>query len=450
MKRLLIVFLLMLLSPLLSAGEAEYSRQLMREQASLFILAQQDKASPLLPLMQSFELTEDALERDYQTLKAEWLRYGIEPGNASGSSLSSRLIALEPNSQYLALMNEIRQLLWQEGANWQVIEIEGVLRPGNNHKTVPLLAHKLTLSGDLSGASVSSATYQGQLVEAVKRFQRRHGLKDDGAVGEKTLHWLNLHPREKAQMLTRNYLLQSAEFLAMPSSMVLVNIPAFELTLYNDGKQVLQSRVIVGKPSRKTPVLESEISAVVVNPSWRVPRRLVRYDVLPKLREDAHYLSSKGFIVWDRQGQMINETDEFYQQAAHGKFPYLLEQRPGPENALGRFKLFFANDDSVYLHDTPDKGLFKKSMRALSSGCVRVEKIAELANWLARERVTDPRLWQSSVNTPERTQWFRLETRLPVRFVYWTSWIDNNGKAQFRDDVYDIRKDNQLVAQRTP
>lgn len=431
-------------------ADAAYSRQLIREQASLFILAEQGDMSALLPLLQSRELAAEALEKDFDLLKANWAGLGF-PVTTSPGSLSERLIALEPNPQYLALTNQIRHFLWLAKSTWAPIDIEGWLRPGDNHTAVGALADRLHAFGFLPEIpELSRGQYAGPLVEAVKSFQRRHGLKEDGVVGERTLYWLNRGPRDRAMMLARDYLMQSLEQLSLPSSMVLVNIPAFELTLLDDNRTVMQSRVIVGKPSRKTPLVDSEISAVVVNPSWRVPRRLVRFDVLPKVRKDGHYLAQKGFMVWTREGALVNETDDFYQRAAHGSFPYLLEQRPGPDNALGRFKLHFANDDSVYLHDTPDKHLFDKSMRALSSGCVRVEKISELADWLSRERVADPRKWQSSIANPGETQWFTLRSRLPVHFVYWTSWIDSEGNAQFRDDIYKLRTDNQIVASHQP
>lgn len=470
MARVYWICLLCLVNLAALGAEDAYSRQLMRDQASLLILAEPSLEIELSPLLRNFDTDTKSLEQDYLRLKSAWHQLGMQsnPGyldrsgntidnssetaewahhQAAAPDLNSRLIALEPNDRFLNTMNRLRHLLWLAEQPWPPIVLNGLLRPGDSHTEVAAIAKRLWLLGDMeveSGYALSR--YDDELAQGVKAFQHRHGLKQDAVIGPKTLYWLNLAPETRAARLAKDYLVQSRERQTLPSTYVLVNIPAFDLELVDDGEPLMHSRVIVGKPSRKTPFIQSEISAVVVNPSWRVPRRLMRLDVLPKVRKDGSYLSRKGFIVWSREGEEVKETDDFFQSAAAGKFPYLLEQRPGPDNALGRFKLHFANDDNVYLHDTPDKHLFDEPMRALSSGCVRVEKINELSAWLANGRLADPRRWQQTLQTPQTTRWFTLKERLPVHFVYWTSWVDAEGKAQFREDIYGFAQNNQILA----
>ncbi|MBT1445884.1 L,D-transpeptidase family protein [Shewanella sp. JM162201] len=367
------------------------------------------------------------------------------PERAGEAELAATLRALEPDGDYPALMRQIRHLLQLAAADWPSLTLEQPLRPGDTFFEMQTLITMLQALAEASSDPLSDGQaitetgyYDGALVEAVKAFQRRHGLSQDGVIGPKTLKWLNMTPKARATLLARGYVKKTRESRALPESYVLVNIPGFSLALVDRGNTVLSSRVIVGKLSRKTPLLESEISAVVVNPSWRVPRRLVKQDVLPKVARDGSYLAHKGFIVTDYDGVEVHETPAFFQQAALGAFPYRLEQRPGDHNSLGRFKLHFANDDSIYLHDTPEKHLYGRANRALSSGCVRVEKIAELADWFARNRVTDARRWQQTLAEPHTTRWFSMKQTMPVRFVYWTSWIDSEGRAQYRDDIYGL------------
>lgn len=208
------------------------------------------------------------------------------------------------------------------------------------------------------------------------------------------------------------------------------------MILVDKGEIQLESRVIVGKPYRQTPRLSSYISNMVLNPSWRVPRNLLRRDLLPKVRQDGRYISEHNFDVYNSVGKQIVKTPEESQALARGRFPYRLVQKPGKDNTLGRYKFFFKNDYNVYLHDTYNKALFEESNRALSSGCIRVEKVESLANWLASNLVKDKQTWVDLQTYRDKTQWFALDNSLAVHLVYWTAWMDDTGLAQFRNDIY--------------
>lgn len=345
--------------------------------------------------------------------------------------------ALEPKStRYLSVMNHVRRMLWlDEHRDWPAITLQGLLRLNDGHDSIPAIADRLSLLGDFHGEH-RGQVFTADLVVGVKAFQVRHGLKSDGVIGPKTLFWLNQTPLERARLQALNFVVQSRYQAQLADSYLLVNIPAFEMVLVDKGQAVLHSRVIVGKSYRQTPIMSGAISNVVINPTWTVPRTLLRQDVLPHVRKDGRYLAEKQFDIFDYQGQKQDLPPEEWQTLAHTRFPYKLVQRPGEHNSLGRYKFHFNNDSNIYLHDTPTPELFAHAERALSSGCIRIEKITQLAQWFATNLVNDKRTWQRLQGSKHKTQWFSLSHTLPVHLVYWTAWVDELHVAQYRDDIY--------------
>ncbi|MFB2653643.1 L,D-transpeptidase family protein [Shewanella seohaensis] len=284
----------------------------------------------------------------------------------------------------------------------------------------------------------NSMPYDDELVRAIKNFQTQHGLQADGVIGKQTLYWLNQSPYARAKLLAKNTLRQQLFTRTLPASYLMINIPAFELQFVEAGKVILNSKVIVGKASRPTPLLSSHISSVVLNPQWRVPRTIVRRDIMPHIRQDGHYLQDRGFDVYDYDGARVEHSPQEWQELASSHFPYRLVQRPGAKNALGRYKFHFDNSFSVYLHGTSEPSLFKKTDRALSSGCIRVEKVEELARWFQTHLVKDTRLWDKLTPNTTQSQWFALSGTMPVYTVYWTAWLDDAGQIQYRNDIYHL------------
>ncbi|MCT8986986.1 L,D-transpeptidase family protein [Shewanella phaeophyticola] len=225
---------------------------------------------------------------------------------------------------------------------------------------------------------------------------------------------------------------------------MLVNIPAFQMALVDKDQVVLSSKVIVGKPYRQTPQMTGQISNIIINPTWTVPRQLLTQDILPHVRQNGHYFTDKHFDVFDHEGNRVEYTPQQWQQEARGRFPYRVVQRPGGDNALGRYKFHFNNDQNIYLHDTPTKSLFAQSDRDLSSGCVRIEKIQQLADWFANRLVIDKRTWKRLQANYTQTQWFALSKTLPVHMVYWPAWVDEQHLAQYRDDIYQLIQPQSL------
>ncbi|MFB2732955.1 L,D-transpeptidase family protein [Shewanella mangrovisoli] len=389
--------------------------------------------------------------------------------------------ALLPKDTYFrAVVLKLKQLMaLAESSTWDTLILEDKLSPGQESQLIAPIAQRLFLLGFLenmhsaasepvselgsepvikqdtispdattpAGAVAQSkqvATvnnplrYDDALVSAIKAFQTLHGLQADGVIGKQTLYWLNQSPYARAQLLAKNTLRQQIFTRTLPASYLVINIPAFELHFVEAGKVILNSKVIVGKASRPTPLLSSHISSVVLNPQWRVPRTIVRRDILPHIRQDGHYLQDRGFDVYDYDGTRVEHSPQEWQELASSHFPYRLVQRPGAKNALGRYKFHFDNSFSVYLHGTSEPSLFKKTDRALSSGCIRVEKVEELARWFQTHLVKDTRLWDKLAPNTTQSQWFALSDTMPVYTVYWTAWLDDAGQIQYRNDIYQL------------
>lgn len=412
------------------AQPANAAKEALREQLQMLaLLPQQQGGLSTLRVQPDRAVSTTSLSEAelQQTLSQFWLTHGVNVSD-SHQLLTDDFYRVNARVSQLLALNEQQ--------SWLPIAPGGWLRPGDNHRDIPIIAQRLALLGDLTTAPTTEYDYSDDLADAVRQFQQRHGLKVDAVIGPETLYWLNVTPLQRATLLVKVYVEETALRYNLPAQYVLVNVPAYELEFVDDGQLVLQSKVVVGLPYRQTPTLQSEITSVVLNPSWHVPRNIVRRNILPHIRKDGNYLEQQAYDVYDLQGQQVPLADVDWSEQAHGRFPYRLVQRPGEHNALGRYKFHFANSFDVYLHDTPEKSLFAKSQRAFSSGCVRVEKAAELAQWLGEHVVADERKWQQMQYDYTTTQWFKLRQRIPVYIVYWTAWVNEQGIAQFRPDIY--------------
>lgn len=361
-----------------------------------------------------------------------------ESASASKNSLfENKITSYETQDIEVILRHRIRYLNWlADSVKWPEIKSKHLLGVGSSSSVVPLIRLRLKLLDRKTFTPLKANVYSAELAEAVKEFQLRHGLKGDGVVGPNTLKWLNMKPEKRAELLAKNMSARKKFFKQTSERYILVNIPAYELLLQNKDEVALRSRVIVGKPLKPTPVLTSAISSVVLNPRWRVPRSIVKDDLLPKVRRNGDFLSSGKFSVFNYENKRVDKQPDEWQQLAKGDFPYRIEQSAGKHNALGRYKLYFPNNHSVYLHDTSNKQLFDKEQRALSSGCIRIDKVDDLTDWIADNLLGNKSKWNKVKSTRTKTKWFKLAVNLPVHLVYWTAWIDEKGSSQFRSDIY--------------
>jgi murein L,D-transpeptidase YcbB/YkuD len=316
------------------------------------------------------------------------------------------------------------------------------ISPGDAYPGVPRLTRLLRLVGDLPAdaeVSAQTAIYDGALVDAVKKFQGRHGQDPDGRIGAQTLADLNVPLSRRVQQMQ----LALERWRWMPEAYqkapIVVNIPEFRLRAYDkDFNVAVAMNVIVGNSfGDDTPVFADAMAQVVFRPYWAVPLSIVQSELIPHILKDPNYLTKKGFeIVDSRQnvvGTKIGAGDSVSQLRAGKLF---IRQVPGPRNSLGLVLFLFPNSYSVYMHDTPAPEFFAKSRRDFSHGCIRLEKPAELAQWVLRDNPgwNLDRVHEAMNGTA--TQQVDLAHPIPVLIVYLTAVVLEDGLVHFFDDIY--------------
>jgi murein L,D-transpeptidase YcbB/YkuD len=234
--------------------------------------------------------------------------------------------------------------------------------------------------GDFEKTTDSSQTYTPELEIAVKKFQKRHGLLPDGVIGRGTITHLNKTKKQREIQILNNLERWRWYPKNLGKHYLLVNIPDFQLFVLNNRDTISKNKVIVGTKLRKTPLISSTLQSLVFNPTWTIPPTIKKEDVVPATKKNIQYLSQKKISVYNTKGELI----EPHHWESSKALSYRYVQSPGIHNALGLVKLMFKNPFSVYLHDTNNRNMFGQHSRALSSGCVRVEKPMELAQYILR------------------------------------------------------------------
>ena len=236
-------------------------------------------------------------------------------------------------------------------------------------------------------------------------------------------------------------------WLTQHKNIILVNIPSYEMQMWKSSKLVLDSKVVLGHRSRRTPLIQSKLDTVVINPKWNVPERIMREDILPKVQKNPAYLQQNAFTVLDKcwSGESISEDEIDWENLSPSQFPYRLQQSPGNLNALGRYKFNTPNKSAIYLHDTPSKGLFQRQDRAFSSGCIRLNNaqiFAETLFTLSGLNMIDFASYDQSLETKN----VPLKDLFDFFTIYQTAWVDREGEVHFRDDIYhyDLKEKNNI------
>lgn len=419
-------------------------------------------------------------------IKAQWDRYKIEKDKkrllieaSKNNDLSISFNELDynfPNAN--KLLDSIKQLE-QIAQNGDYIKLPPfkTLRIGDKSPIVKTLRERLAQSENISinceniidaqnlATNITSldANMQNQEIQteenisceeifdedlknAVISFQQSHGLYADGIVGLQTQNFLNMSAKEKIKKIKLN--LERMRWLPRDfgEKYLLVNIPEYRLRVIENDNIKLNMAVIVGDKKYPTPIFSDKMSYIVLNPNWNIPESITKKEILPKLLKDPNYLDTKGIEIyqgWDRDASKI-ETKEVIEtlilQDIESVPNFRFTQGPSNENPLGKVKFMFPNRHAVYLHDTPAKSLFANARRAYSHGCIRLSKPQELLNLIATD--------DKNMTLQKADEFFKeaneksvgLNNKIPIHIIYLTAWVDENGKLQFREDIYNFDK----------
>lgn len=335
---------------------------------------------------------------------------------------------------------------------WPLVTKGPKLVKGDQAERVGLIRSRLQAAGYIKPSSSDSENFfDEELEEGLMTFQKQHGLAVDGKVGWATVAALNVPLDKRICQIQGNLDRFRTYYRKFGDRYLVVNIPDFRLQVIEKGKKVMSMPAIVGRRDRKSPLLSKEISYLVFSPFWYVPRSIAVKDKLPIIKKDPTYLARRGMKVYEGVGRDAQEIDPQsidWETVNADNFGYHFTQRPGAGNALGRVKFMFPNRHSVYIHDTPSKSLFKRAVRTFSSGCIRIEQPTDLAEYvLESDSKWNRKKILAAMHRGVKRD-VKLQNSLPVHLVYITSWVDEEGTPQFRNDIYNYDSSFQRLCDR--
>ncbi|MER9056556.1 L,D-transpeptidase family protein [Mesorhizobium sp. M0213] len=325
---------------------------------------------------------------------------------------------------------------------WEQVPDAKKLQLGVEDPDVVPLRRRLMISGDLAQSAGLSEAFDSYVDSALKRFQLRHGLPADGTTGKYTFAAMNVSAPVRLGQLQTNLQRLRERAGTLGNRYVLVDIPAAQIEAVENDRVVLRHTAIVGKIDRQTPIVNSKINEIIVNPYWNAPVSIVRKDIIPLMRKDPNYLKDSHIRLFAPDGSEVDPMTVDWSTDDAEK--YRFRQDPGSGNAMASVKINFPSPDGVYMHDTPQQSLFGKLMRFDSSGCVRVQNVRDLVTWILRDTPGwDRQHFEAAIKTGENTP-VQVTNPVPVYFLYVSAWSTGPGVVQFRDDIYGLDGANEL------
>jgi len=347
-----------------------------------------------------------------------------------------------PFQQYAGLVKKLAEYrVLAALGGWPMVPQGEVIKPGMSDARIPILRKRLQVTGELVDGESRSAQYDGELENAVRVFQRHHGLEPDGIVGKQTLEAMNVPIDKRIEQIILN--MERYRWLdrsILDERLVVVNIAGFTASAGSGGRFDLTMPVVVGKEYQQTPIFNDTIKYIEFNPFWTVPPSIASNETLPRLRKNRHYLRERKmrlFSGWDADAKELDSTKINWSKVSPKQMQrYRIRQDPGPGNDLGTLKIMFPNSHNVYLHDTPQRALFNKDRRAFSHGCIRLGKPVDLASWL----LGGPQAGWSIARINQliatgKRQVVVLDKPVPIHLLYRTAVVADNG-IFFYDDIY--------------
>ncbi|MEO6233205.1 MAG: L,D-transpeptidase family protein [Ferruginibacter sp.] len=325
--------------------------------------------------------------------------------------------------QYGLLKDQLKKLndLQIMHPNWNIIlTSKNKYELGDSAVAIEQIRQRLYLLADLP-FNDSSLVFDDVLRDGVENFQTRHGLVKDGVIGSQFISEINTSLDKRIEQVIVNMERSRWVPVRLSSNYIVVNIPEFKLHVYEHDSLAWNMNVVVGKDQHKTVIFNGEMKYIVFSPYWNIPSSIVKNETLPALRRNPNYLAQHN-MEWNNGG---------------------IRQKPGPDNSLGLVKFLFPNSHNIYLHDTPAKSLFKENNRAFSHGCIRLAEPKKLAEYLLQNDTSwnEQKITEAMHSGVEK--YVTLKQPVPVFIAYFTAWVDNQGKLNFRKDVYD--RDQRLA-----
>lgn len=389
------------------------------------------------------------------------------------NNFSKAIENCKPNHIVYKKLKNCLKLLQQfpEEKTYELIDLRERIVPNKKNKYVPIVKKRLMYWGDIvEKDTVLSTVYDKKTQEAVKIFQARHGLRPDAVIGRSTIDALNYSRNQRIEQVVVN--MERWRWFAhdFGNHYLLINIPDYSIVAVKENDTTQTQRIVVGKDTRPTPILESKISNINLNPNWTVPPTILKEDIYPEAEKDRSVFRKKGLKIFDRKNNEVSPWS--WKKEDANKYKYV--QDPGRNNSLGSMKINFPNRYSVYLHDTNHRDYFAFSYRSLSSGCVRLEKPLEMASYIINDttkwslkRIKDttdikyyyklqkakqkeidkinakilaknPNFVIEKKNLPKpelKTIVIKIDEDIFIHQLYWTAW-ETDGILNFREDIY--------------
>jgi murein L,D-transpeptidase YcbB/YkuD len=391
-------------------------------------------AAASLAASRAFAQSDDPLQQLIQQNQRGNLGEGFDSSSRTIRMPKASLPTLSPETvQHTDLAIARYEKIAAEGG-WPMVPVNERLRLGVRHPGVAVLRQRLKLAGDLDPSAVENDVYDSYVEAAVKRFQARHGLSADGRPGALTFNALNVPAEQRLGQLKTNLARLRAFDTRNASRFVVCNIPAAQLEAIEGGVVMSRHAAVAGKPDRPSPDIASRIIEINFNPFWTVPVSIVRKDLIPKMQAEPDYLVKNKIRIYDPKNNELTpaQINWFSEEAVNYKF----KQDPGDHNSMGSVRINFPSPHGVYMHDTPYKNLFGEDVRFHSSGCMRIQNVRELVNWLLSETNGFSRIEIDDVIKSGARSDAKLKPPVPLHWIYVTGWATADGVVQFREDIY--------------